>query len=156
VIANTFNQKIAEALKAKDEIKLSTLRLLSSAFNYEKIAKQHDLSDEEEIAVIKREAKKRQDAIESIKLAQGKHTSSSEDELKDKLAKEEKELLILKEFLPKEISDDELNTLIDEAISEMGASGLKDMGRVIGRVMQGAKGAANGSRVAEMVKNKLT
>jgi len=68
MISETINQKIAEAMKARDEILLSTLRMLSSALNYEKIAKQHDLSEEEEIAVVKKEAKKRLDAISQIRV----------------------------------------------------------------------------------------
>lgn len=156
MIGNTINQKIAEALKAKDDVRLSTLRLLSSAFNYERIAKQHDLSEEEELAVVKREAKKRQDAIESLRKAQQGQSTSDEATLEKRLEQEEKELAILKEFLPEEMSDDELNKLVGDAISEMGASGMKDMGKVIGQVMGRVKGRADGKKVSEMVREKLT
>ena len=156
MIANTINQKIAEALKAKKEVRLSTLRLLSSAFNYERISKQHDLTEDEEITVIKREAKKRSDAIEGLKQAQGKHSTSDAATLQNRLEQEEAELQILKELLPQEMSSDETEKLIDEAISELGASGIRDMGRVIGLVMQKAKSAADGKKVAEMARSKLT
>ena len=69
MISDTITQKIAEAMKKRDEIRLSTLRLLSSALNYEKIAKQHDLSEEEELGVVRREAKKRKDAVEAYEKA---------------------------------------------------------------------------------------
>ena len=69
MIADTITQKIGEVMKAKDEIRLSTLRMLSSALNYEKIDKQHTLSEEEELEVVRREAKKRRDAIEAYKKA---------------------------------------------------------------------------------------
>lgn len=156
MLGSSINQKIADALKSKDEVRLSTLRLLSSAFNYEKIAKQHELSGEEEIAVIKREAKKRQDAIGSLREAQKGKSTSDETTLKARLEREEKELAILKEFLPEEMSDDELKKIVENAISETGASGMKDMGKVIGLVMGKAKGRADGKKVSEMIKKKLT
>jgi hypothetical protein len=156
MISNTINEKIAEALKAKDEIRLSTLRLLSSAFNYERIAKQHDLTDEEEIVVIKREAKKRQDAIESLKDAQGKSSTSDPETLTVRLVREERELVILKEFLPQEMPDDELSKLVDDAITQTGAAGMQDMGKVIGLVLENAKGSADGKKVAEMAKQRLS
>src|SRR3989344_3512768 len=106
MIADTITQKIGEAMKAKDEIRLSTLRMLSSALNYEKIAKQHDLSVEEELAVVRREVKKRIDAIDYFRQAQGKLTTSTEEELKAKKEREEKELEILKEYLPRQMGDD--------------------------------------------------
>jgi uncharacterized protein YqeY len=155
MISSTINQKIAEALKAKDEVRLSTLRLLSSAFNYEKIAKQHDLSSEEELVVVKREAKKRQDAIESLKQAQSKKSTSDKATLKNRLEQEEKELAILKEFLPEEMPDRELTKLVENAITETGASSMSDMGRVIGKIMGRAKGRADGKKVSEMVRKRL-
>jgi uncharacterized protein YqeY len=155
MITDTINQKIADALKKKDEVLLSTLRLLSSAFNYEKIALQHELTQEEEIAVVGREAKKRQDAIEAIRGALGGKSSSSDEELKQKLKKEEKELLILKEFLPKEMSSDELSELIEKTIKEEGAESMCDMGKVIGVVLQKAKGHADGKKVSEIVRDYL-
>lgn len=156
MLGNAIHHQIAGALKAKDEVRLSTLRLLSSAFNYEKIAKQHDLSEEEEIAVIRREAKKRTDAIEGLREAQGKTSTSSADTLANRIDREEKELAILKEFLPQEMSIEELSKLVEEAISETGASSISDMGKVIGAVMQKAQGKAEGSKVAELAKSKLS
>ncbi|KKR30788.1 hypothetical protein A2715_02135 [Candidatus Woesebacteria bacterium RIFCSPHIGHO2_01_FULL_39_32] len=155
MIADNINQKITEALKSRDEIRLSTLRMLSSALNYEKIAKQHDLSKEEELVVVKREAKKRTDAIESLLQARGRLTSSNETRMEDRLEQEEKELEILKKYLPEELSDEELQNFVDEAIKETGANEMKDMGKVIGTVMQKSKGRADGKRVAEKVKEAL-
>jgi hypothetical protein len=155
MIGDTINQKIAEALKAHDEIRLSTLRMLSSAFNYEFIAKQHKLNEEEELSVVKKEAKKRQDAIESLRLAQSKPSTSDQKKLAERIKQEEKELEILREYLPAEMGDEDLQKLVDEAVKESGASEMKDMGRVIGMVMGKAKGVADGSRVAQMVKTKL-
>src|SRR4030042_1768034 len=108
MIAETINQKIEEDLKKGEEIRLSTLRLLSSAFNYEFIAKQHKLNAEEEIVVVKREVKKRQDAIESLRLGIEK-MPDREKELSQRIEKEGKELEILKSFLPEELGGDQLN-----------------------------------------------
>ncbi|MBI2066050.1 GatB/YqeY domain-containing protein [Candidatus Woesebacteria bacterium] len=89
MIADTINLSIAKALKAKDEIKLSTLRLLSSALNYEFIAKQHVLTEEEELSVVRREAKKRKEAIEAYEKAGAS----------DRAEKEKKEMAVLEEYL---------------------------------------------------------
>jgi uncharacterized protein len=150
MITDTITKQIGEAMKARDEVRLSTLRMLSSALNYEKIAKQHDLSQEEEVAVVKREAKKRKDAIEAYeKVGDG-------DGIKDRIEREKSELEILKEYLPEELGDNELQILVEEAIEETGAESVKDMGKVIGMVMEKAKGRADGGRVAQIAKTKLT
>lgn len=146
MIADTITQKISEAMKARDEIRLSTLRLLSSALNYEFIAKQHKLSEEEELVVVAKEAKKRKDAIEAYEKAGAK----------DRAEKEQKELLILEEYLPEQMSDAELIGLVDEAISETGAKAITDMGRVMAAVMSKVQGRADGGRVSTQVKEKLS
>ncbi len=145
MITDTITQKIGEALKAHDEIRLSTLRLLSSAFNYEFIAKQHKLSEDEELVVVRREAKRRKEAIEAYEKAG----------YRDRAEKEAKELAILQEYLPPEISEDEIAKLVDEAITETGALTIKDMGKVIGLVKAKTKGAADGVKIAELVRSKL-
>jgi len=95
MIAQTLQAKIGESMKAHDEVRTSTLRLLLSALNYEKIDKQHDLNDEEEMVVIRREAKKRKEAIEMYRKAGAE----------DRAVKEEAELKILQEYLPPELTD---------------------------------------------------
>jgi len=145
MIADTITQKIAEAMKAKDEIRLSTLRLLSSALNYEFIAKQHKLSEEEELVVVGREAKKRKDAIEAYEKAGAK----------DRAEKERKEMQILQEYLPQQMPDDELTKLVEEAVSQTGAKTIADIGKVMGTVMSKVQGRADGGRVSAIVKEKL-
>ena len=145
MIADTLSQKIAEAMKAKDEIRLSTLRLLSSAFNYEFIAKQHKLSDEEEIVVIQREIKKRRDAVEAYEKAGAN----------DRAEKEKAEMQILEEFLPEQLSDEELGKIVDEAIALSKASVISDMGKVMGLIMPKVSGKADGGRVSSLVLSRL-
>ena len=145
MIAHLMNQKIQEAMKARDEIRVSTLRLLSSALNYERIAKQHELTDEEELVVIRHEAKKRKEAIEAYEKAK----------VQEKADREKKELAILEELLPQQMSDLELEKLVDEVLSDIGAKSMSEMGKVIGEVMKKAVGRADGGRVSELVKKKL-
>ena len=145
MISDTITQKIGEAMKAKDEIRLSTLRMLSSALNYEKIDKQHTLSEEEELEVVRREAKKRRDAIEAYKKAGAN----------ERAEKEEKELAILQEYLPEQMPDSELEKKVKEAISQAGASSMADIGKVMGVVMAKVKGRAEGGKVSELVRKNL-
>src|SRR3990172_13071615 len=111
MIADKLQNIIGEAMKAHDEVRTSTLRLLSSAFNYEKIEKQHDLTGEEELNVIRKQAKQRKDSIEAYNKAGAA----------DRAQKEEAELKILQEFLPPEMGEEELIKLVDEAIGAIGA-----------------------------------
>lgn len=145
MIADTINQDIAKALKAKDEIRLSTLRLLSSALNYEFIAKQHVLTEEEELSVVRREAKKRKEAIEAYEKAGAN----------DRAEKEKKELAVLEEFLPAQMPDEELIKIVDEAISTLGAASMADMGKVMGAVVPKVAGRADGGRISKLVSEKL-
>ena len=145
MIVDTIDKQIAEAMKAKDEIRLSTLKLLSSSLHYERIEKQHDLTEDEEIVIVQREAKKRQDAIVAYEKAG----------VSDRADKEKKELEILTEFLPEQLSDKELEEMVEGAIKQTGASSMADMGKVIGKVMGEAKGKADGKKVSTLVKEKL-
>ena len=152
MIKSKINGQIGEALKAHDELRLTTLRMLSSALNYEFIAKQHELSQDEEIAVVRREVKKRNDAVESYKAVLDKDPAH----VQEKIDKELAETVILKEYLPPEMDETDLKKIVDDAITETSAEGIKDMGRVIGLVKGKVGMAADGSRIAQIVKKALT
>lgn len=145
MITPTINQKIAEALKAHDVIRLSTLRMLSSSFNYERINLQHELTEAQELEVVRREAKKRKESIDI-------YEKNNRQELADK---EKLELTILEEFLPAQMSDEELEKLVTDAVAQTGATAISDMGKVIGIVKGKAGAAADGGRIAALVKSKL-
>lgn len=145
MIAQTLQQKIGEALKAGDRVRLETLKMLSSAFNYEKIELQHDLTDEEELNVIRKQAKQRRDSIEAYDKADRHDLADSE----------KAELAILQEFLPPEMTESELVKLVDSLISETGAKTMADMGKVIGAVKSRAP-SVDGGRIAALVKSKLS
>lgn len=127
-----------------DGVRLSTLRLLSSAFNYERIEKQHDLTDEEELVVIRKQAKQRKDSIEAYEKAGRTDMADSE----------KAELAILQEFLPPEMDENELIRLVDQEIIALGAVTISDMGKVIGAVKAKAP-SVEGGKIAELVKQKL-
>lgn len=136
---------IGEAMKSRDSVRLSTLRMLSSAFNYEKIEKKHDLTDEEELAVIRKQVKQRRDSVEAYKKAGSD----------DRAASEEAEIAVLAEFLPPEMSEEELSKIVDEAVTSTGASTMADMGKVMGFVKSKAP-SVEGGKVAELVRAKLS
>lgn len=146
MISDTIQHQIQGAMKAHEDLRVSTLKLLSNALSYEKIARMNDLSEEEEMAVVQKEVKKRKDAIALYE----------QGGAPDKAQHEKDEIVILKEFLPEEIAEDELRGLVEAAIAETGAKEMRDMGRVIGLVKEKTQGRADGGRISEMVKNKLT
>ena len=146
MITDTIKKQIIDAMKAKDELRVSTLKLLSSALHNEVIKKQADLSPEEEIEIVRKEAKKRKDAIEIYEKA----GASARAE------KEKKELEILQEYLPTELTNEELERVVSETISELDAKEIGEMGKVIGAVMEKIKGRADGKKVAEMVRSKMS
>lgn len=135
-----------QALKKKEELVASTLRLLLAEIHNQEIEKQAELTEEDFIGVLQREIKKRKEAIEAFQ--KGK---------RDDLVKKEKaELAILNKYLPQQLSPKELETTIKDVIRETGAVGEKDFGKVMGAVMAKVKGKADGKVVSETVKKILT
>lgn len=131
------------ALKSRDEIKLQTLRLLSSAVHNEEIAQGSEISDKDVQTIVKREVKKRQEAIESFRSA-GRNEAAS---------KETTEMNILKAYLPEMMSDEEITTLINEEITNNPDA---NAGQIIGAVIKRASGNADGKVVAQIVNQKLS
>lgn len=146
-LLDQITQEFKEVQKAQDKTKLSTLRMLMAAIKNEEIAKKKrgKLSNEEIQEVVSREIKKRKDSIESYKA--GKRL--------DLVKKEEAELEILKRYMPKQLSTEELVHIIDEIIKTSGAVSLADFGKVMGQVMKQVKGKAEGSVVSKIVKERL-
>lgn len=126
-------------------MRVATLRLLISEIRNTQIAKGYELSDEEILEVITKEAKKRRESILSFR-------SGGREEL---AVKEESELKILEEYLPVQMSDEELTKIVKEAITETGATTVSDLGKIIGNVMSKAKGQVSGERVAASAKQWL-
>ena len=135
-----------QALKDRNELVVSTLRLLLSEIHNQEIEKKADLTEEEIIGIIQKEVKKRKESIEAYQ--RGKRD--------DLVKKEKEELAILNKSLPRQLSSKELETIIQLVIKKVGASGLSDFGKVMGEVMTKAKGRAEGKVVSEAVKKTLS
>ncbi len=151
---------IKKAMPEKDQLKVSVLRMLMAAvFNKEKekrarlskneeIEKLDELSkltDEEIIEVISSESKKRQDSIEQ-------YEKGNRQDLADQ---EKKELEILMKYLPEQMTEEEIRKLVKEKVEELGASGSKDIGKVMGALMPQLKGKADGTAVNKIVQEEL-
>ncbi len=141
----TLTEKIradlTESMKAKDAPRTSTLRMLQSALKYEQIEKGRELSDEEAVGIVQRAVKQRQDSIEQF-------TSGNRPEL---AAKERSELEMLQKYLPAQLSDEEAEAIVRDAIASTGAESKKDMGKVMKEVMANHKGRIDGRKVQEIV-----
>lgn len=143
-----LEQDLKQALLAGDKNRALILRSLKSAILYVEVAKgvrSDGLPDEEIISVLAKEAKKRQESADLYK--RGGNDEKAEAELAEKA--------IIEEYLPAALSDEELSQLVDSVIAELGASGPQAMGRVIGAVKQKAGSAADGARIAQLVKERL-
>jgi len=134
-----------QAMKSGETLSLETIRPLRSALKYAAIAKQGDLTEEEGISVLSKEVKKRKEAIELYK-------KGGREELAQK---EEKEMAIILGYLPKALSGEEIEQMVVQAIQDAQASSIKDLGKVMGRVMSLATGRVDGKSVQELVKKKL-
>ena len=157
-----INQDFKDAFKAKEELKVSVLRMLSSSFKNREmdkraklvkagtsdeavLQKESQLNDEEVLAAIGTEAKRRKDSIEQFK-------AGGRPEL---AAQEEKELVILSAYLPEQMGEDEIRKNVVDSIKESGASGTQDLGKVMKVLMPKVKGKADGNLVNKIVKEEL-
>lgn len=141
-------QDLKTALLAGDAEKVSVLRSIKSAITYAEVAKGvkgSGLSEPEILEVISREAKKRQESADLF--TKGGATDRAEKEIREKA--------IIDEYLPTALTADEINELIDQAVQELRELTPQTMGRVIGRVKELSKGAADGSLVARLVKERI-
>jgi uncharacterized protein yqeY len=145
-VLDQLNQDMKVAMKAKDKAKLKTIRMLKASLQNEKLAKQDDLTEQEELDILAREKKQRLDSLQEFKQA-------GRDDLVDEV---EEELAIVAEYLPEPLSDNEVKEIIQSVIDSVNASGMQDMGKVMGAVMPKVKGRADGNFVSEVVKAKLS
>ncbi len=140
-----LQDEMKAAMKSGDKERLSTIRMLISEIKKVQIDKKKELSNEEIIQILQRYAKQRKESIKQ-------YTEAGREDLAQK---EERELKIVQEFLPQQLSEEEIEKIVEEAISETGASSMKDMGKVMKVVMEKVKGRADGSLVSSIVKKKL-
>ncbi len=153
MIADNIKKNLGSALKEGDDIKVSTLRLLLAAIQSREKEKRYKesakddfiLGDEDIVEVVRSEAKKRKEAIKSFQ-------EGNREELAEK---EKKELKVLSEYLPAEISEAEIEETVMAAIKETEAKNIKDIGKVMSAVLAKVKGRADGAKVSEIVRKNL-
>ncbi|KWW97449.1 glutamyl-tRNA amidotransferase [Carbonactinospora thermoautotrophica] len=138
---------LQDAIRNRDEVRTATVRLALAAITTEEVAgkQARELSDEEVVRVLQREVKKRREAAEAYAAA-GRA---------DRADRERAEAAVLEEYLPAQLSDEELSRLVAEAISELGATDPKAMGQVMKTLQPKVAGRAEGARVAAEVRKQL-
>ena len=141
-----INNDIKEAMKAKDVERRDALRLLSSAMKQVEVDERKELSDDDVIAIIQKQIKQRNDAASQYKAA-------GRDDL---YAKEVGEIAIFETYLPAQLDDAELESVIKEIIAKTGAATMKEMGKVMGMASKELAGQADGKRISECVKKLLS
>ncbi len=141
-----LNEQMVAAAKAKDKIRLSAVRMLKTALHNKEIDLMRPLNDAECMQVISAMVKQRKDSIEQF--AKGGR--------QDLVEKEEAELNVLQEFLPEQMSDDDVEALIKKIIADVGATSVKDMGKVMKALMPQITGKADGKAAGEKVKALLS
>ncbi|MGB2770659.1 MAG: GatB/YqeY domain-containing protein [Candidatus Zixiibacteriota bacterium] len=140
-----INQDAKEALKSKDILTLSVLRMLKSEIRYKEIERGSELSDDDVISVLSSAIKKRKDSIQQFE-------KGGRDDL---ASKEKEELAVVTKYMPEQVSEEELSRIISQAISEEGATGVSDLGKVMKLVMPKVRGRADGKKVNQMVSSQL-
>jgi uncharacterized protein YqeY len=145
MLRDRIAEEMRAAMKAREQTRVSTLRMLMAAMKNTQVEKGHELDDDEVVDVIAREAKRRRESMEAFE-------KGGRAEL---VQKESAELAVLEAYLPAKLGDDELARLVDDAIAETGASSPKEMGQVMKALMPKVKGRADGAAVSAAVRARL-
>ena len=146
-LKNQLNDDLKDAMRNGEVTRRATIRLMLSALRNEEIAQQKELGEDDVLQVINKQAQQRRESIEAYKSAKRE----------DLVYKEQAELDIIVLYLPEPLSETEVMQIIEETITELGASGPQDMGKVMGKIISQTRGRADGkeisSKVAELLQN---
>lgn len=146
-LVEKLNEDMKQAMKAKEKLKLSVIRMIKASLQNERIQLGvHELSEDEELTILSREMKQRTDSIKEFQEA-------GREDLSKKL---EDEIKILEAYMPEQLSDEELAEIVKTTISEVNATSKKDFGKVMGQVMPKVKGKTDGSKVQKLVQEYLS
>ena len=145
MLKDRIEQEFKEALRQKNDLKVSCIRMLKADMQNLSIQKREELKEEHIIHVIQKQIKQHKDSIEQFE----------KGNRMDLVEKEKKELTVLELFLPNMLSENELQTIIKDVICELGVSTKKDMGKVMKEVLARAQGRADGKTVSAIVSNSL-
>jgi uncharacterized protein YqeY len=140
-----IEDEVKQAMLARDDERRDALRLILNSLRSAEKELQRPLTEDEELQVLQRERKRRNEAAEAFR----------DGGRPEQAAKEEAELAILAEFMPEPLTEDELERIVDDAIAETGATSMRDMGRVMADVTPQIAGRADGSAVSQLVREKL-
>ncbi len=140
-----IEDQLKTSMRERDDGRRDALRLILASLRGAEKELQRPLSEEEELQVLQRERKKRVEAAEAFRAA----------ERDEQAAQEEAELAVLEEFMPEPLSEDEIEEIVDDVIAEVGATSMRDIGRVMADVMPQVAGRADGSAVSQLVREKL-
>jgi uncharacterized protein len=140
-----LENELTSAIKQRDSARRDALRLILASLRSAEKELQRPLHEDEELQVLQRERKRRLESIEAFE-------SAGRDE---QAAKERAELDVLEQFMPDPLSEDDLEQIVDDAIAEVGATSMRDLGRVMADVMPQIAGRADGSAVSQLVREKL-
>jgi uncharacterized protein len=136
---------LKDAMAARDAERRDTLRLILTSLRSAEKELQRPLHDDEELQVLQRERKRRTEAAEAFRSGGREEQAQAE----------ERELAVLQEFMPEPLSEEEVEEIVDDAIAEVGATSMRDIGRVMADVMPQVAGRADGSAVSQLVREKL-
>ncbi len=140
-----IQEELSKAMRDRDAERRDTLRLILSSLQSAQKELQRELQEQEELQVLQRERKRRVEAAEAFRAGGREEQAESE----------ERELDVLEEFMPEPLSEEDLESIIDDAIAECGATSMRDLGRVMADVMPQVAGRADGSAVSQLVREKL-
>ena len=140
-----LEDELKQAMVGRDNERRDALRLILASLRSAEKELQRPLHDDEELQVLQRERKRRMESVEAFRGA-GRE---------EQARKEEQELAVLEQFMPAPLGEDELEEIIDDVIAEVGATNLRDLGRVMADVMPQVSGRADGSFVSQLVREKL-
>lgn len=141
-----INDDVKTAMREKDKARLATLRLITAAIKQKEVDERTELNDEQVVAILEKMLKQRKDSIEQFEKA-------GRDEL---AAQEKSEVEIIQAYMPEQLSDEEIETLIKEAITATGAESMKDMGKVMGQLKAKLAGRADMGAVSGKIKALLS
>ncbi len=144
-IRDDISRDTKEGMKGRDRPRVEALRMLSSALKNAEIEEGRPLSEEEEMAILRRQLKQREESAEAFRKAGREEQARAE----------EAEAEIIRGYLPAPLSDEELKTIVEEAINETGATSMREMGTVMGRANAIAGNRADGRRLSQLVRTRL-
>ena len=145
-IQNRLSEDLKTAMKAKEKIRVATIRMVRAQLKDFQIAQGDELNEEDEISVLTNAAKKRKEALELYE----------KSDRQDLIEQEKLELAIISAYLPAQLSKEEVEKVVLKVMQEVGASSAQDLGKVMGATMKDLKGKADGRMVQEIVREKLS